>query len=236
MVIFFNMIVKKNLFTYLILGVYLLPLLLVSGVKASNPSLSFYPTNGVIKSVDDGFTVDILIDSGEYDLTKARMVFNFDPEIIQISKASRNNSLFDQWPSDESTLDNTNGVVMLTGFTQSGSNDLYSTTGDSDVLARLEFDIVDNLEQDILLEWEFTGSDDLFKSVLMADGSPPTNVLTVRPANATFTYGQLTQTAIEQKHLPFIIGGLLILGAGVVITSKPSSTRKKFGTVVVYDE
>jgi hypothetical protein len=163
------------------------------------------------------------------------MTFVFDPRQIQIKKASRNNSLFSQWPEDESTLDNTNGVVMLTGFSQSGSSDLYATSGDPDVLARLEFEIVTDEDVDIELEWEFTGSDALFQSSLMAEGSPPYNVLTIRPQDASFRYGELTQTAIERKHIPFIVGGFLILAAGIVITSRPDSTRKKYGTVVVYE-
>jgi hypothetical protein len=181
--------------------------------------------------------VDILIDSAGEKLTEARMVFNFDPRKIQITKASRNNSLFDQWPADESTLDNDNGVVMLTGFTQSGSSNLYETSGDPDVLARIQFEIVTNdRETEIPLEWEFTGSDDLFQSVLMAEGSPPQNMLETRPDDASFRIGVLTQTAIDPRYIPFIVGGLLILLAGVIITSKPEFTRKKYGTVVVYDD
>lgn len=238
MVIFFNMVVKRAIST--ICAIFLISLPYITSipvVKASSPSLFFYPTSGVVKNVDDGFTVDVLIDSGDESLTEARMVFNFDPRQIQITKASRNNSLFQQWPDDESTLDNENGVVMLTGFTQSGSGELYKTSGDPDVLARIEFEIVtDEQEAQIPLEWEYTGSDELFQTVLMAEGSPPQNVLETRPTDVVFTIGQLTQTAIDPRHLPFIIGGILILLAGVLITSKPEFTRKKYGTVVVYDE
>lgn len=237
MVIFFNMIVKKvvpKIFVFfLILCTYIF---FVPTVNAASPMFSFYPDSGIIKSIDDGFTVDVLVDSDGLSLTEARMVFNFDPRLVQVSKASRNNSLFEQWPEDESTLDNKNGVVMLTGFTQSGSGDLYKTAGDPDVFARIEFEIVtDEINVEIPLEWEYTGSDELFQTVLLAEGSPPQNVLDTRPEDATFQIGQLTQTAINPKHIPFIVGGLLILVAGVIITSKPESTRKKYGTVVVYD-
>jgi hypothetical protein len=164
------------------------------------------------------------------------MVFTFDPRQLQITKASRNNSLFQQWPNDESTLDNENGVVMLTGFTQSGSGQLYKTSGEADVLARLEFEIVtEDTQAEIPLEWEFTGSDELFQSVLVADGSPPQNVLVTRPTDGLYVIGELTRTAIDPRHIPFIVGGFLILVAGVIISSKPEFTRKKYGTVVVYD-
>jgi hypothetical protein len=237
MVIFFNMIVKRKILTVLILALFLFPLLGVNKVYAQEPMFTFHPSSGVIKDVDEGFTVDILIDSGTEDLTKARMVFNFDPRQIQVIKASRNNSLFEQWPEDESTLDNENGVVMLTGFTQSGSAELYQTQGEQDLFARIEFEVVTNdSEAEIPLEWEFTGSDELFQTVLLSEGSPPQNILETRPQTAVFTIGELTQTAINPTHLTFVIGGLLILIAGVLITSKPELTRKKYGTVVVYDE
>ena len=122
MVIFFNMIVK-NIISISILTILTI-LIPITTVSAASPMFYFYPESGVIKNVDDGFTVDVLIDSAGESLTEARMVFNFDPRLIQVSKASRNNSLFEEWPEDESTLDNENGVVMLTGFTQSGSSDL----------------------------------------------------------------------------------------------------------------
>jgi len=237
MVIFFKMIVKskisKILFTLI---VFTYPILFSSVVEASSPSFTFYPSSGIVKDREEGFTVDVLVDSGEYDLSKARMVVNFDPRVLQISKASKNNSLFNQWPEDESTLDNTNGVVMLTGFTQSGSGTMYKTSGDSDVFARLEFDIVTEEEANISLEWEFSGSDELFQTVLVTDGSPPRNILTSRPKDGEYRFGELSQTAIEGKHIPFLVGGFLILSAGVLITSRPEVMRKKFGTVVVYEK
>mgnify|MGYP001043211719 CR=1 FL=1 len=237
MVIFSKMIVKKKIqIIFIIFNILFYPLFFSSAIMASSPSFSPYPVSGIIKNRESGFTVDILIDSGEYELNKARMVLNFDPRLIQLTKASRNNSLFAQWPADESTLDNTNGVVMLTGFTQSGSGDMYKTSGDPDVFARLEFEVITEEDTQIVLEWEFTGGDDLFQTVLLTDGSPPYNVLTTRPQNAEFRFGVLSQTAIESKHIPFILGGFLMLTAGIVITSKPGTVRKKFGTVVLYEK
>ena len=234
MVIFFSMIVKKIILISILTTLTIL--FPVTTVYAASPMFSFYPESGVIKNVKDGFIVDVLIDSDGESLTEARMVFNFDPRLVQVSKASRNNSLFEQWPDDESTLDNENGVIMLTGFTQSGSGDLYKTSGDPDVFARIEFEIItDDINVKIPLEWEFTGSDELFQTVLLADGSPPQNILEIRPKDASFQIGELTQTAINPKYIPFIIGGFCILIAGVIITSKSDITRKKYGTVVVYD-
>ncbi|MCD4756603.1 hypothetical protein K8R20_03240 [bacterium] len=231
------MIVKRNcLKIFVVVSILLYPILFSPVVEASSPSFQLYPSSGVVKSRDEGFIVDVLIDSGEYDLSKARMVVSFNPEVLQIFKASKNNSLFDQWPEDESTLDNTDGVVMLTGFTQSGGGVLYKTLGDPDVFVRLEFEIVAEGDEEILLDWEFSGSDDLFKTVLVTDGSPPYNVLTVKPKGGVYRFGELIQTALERKHVPFLVGGFLILSAGILITSKPEVARRKFGTVVVYEE
>jgi hypothetical protein len=208
----------------------------ISNIFASSPSFSFYPQSGVVKKVDEGFIVDVLIDSGDNSLTKAMFTFNFDPRVLQLRKASRNNTLFEQWPEDESSLDNDNGIVMLTGFTQSGSSTLYKTEGEPDLFARLEFDVISSQKDQVIdLEWEYSGSDQLFQTVLVADGSPPQNVLMERPSDARFRIGQVPQTAIESRHIPFIVGGFLILLAGLVITSRPDALRKKYGTVVMYE-
>ena len=209
----------------------------LKSVFAASPSFSFYPQSGVVKKVDDGFTVDVLIDSGNNSLVKAMFTFNFDPRVLQIRKASKNNSLFSQWPEDESSLDNENGVVMLTGFTQSGSSTLYRTVGEPDLFARIEFDVISSQKDQVIdLSWEYSGSDQLFQTVLVADGSPPQNVLMDRPVDARFRIGSVPQTAIESRHIPFIVGGFLILLAGLVITSRPDALRKKYGTVVMYEQ
>lgn len=258
MVIFLNMVVKTVLKTVgVFVLVFLSYILLIPKGKAASPTFYFNPSTGVVKDVSKGFTVDILIDSGGEELLGARMTFVFDPRKIQMKKASRNNSLFDQWPEDESTLDNENGVVMLTGFTQSGADELYSTTGDPDVFARIEFEVVaPDIDTNARLEWEYNGEYELFKTGLLVDGSPPQNILNAAPTDAIFNLNDgsqdngdgdddgdgsdgddgTPQTAVDMSSIPFIVGGFLIFSAGVVITSKPSATRKKFGTVAVYDD
>lgn len=242
MVIFSIMLVK--IFKKIIfLPITLLFLIPISLLEASSPTFQFYPETGIIKNAEEGFTVDVLIDSGEYSLVKAKMVFSFDPTLITIRKASKNNTLFSQWPDDESALDNINGLVMLTGLTQSGTGELYKTSGDPDVLARIEFDVLtEDKDKDIILSWEFTGSDDPFSTGLFVDGSPPTNILMnggnqgSRPKDGRYSLGQLTQTFVGPEYIPFIIGGILIIGAGIIISSKPDITRKRYGTVVVYED
>ena len=74
---------------------------------------------------------------------------------------------------------------MLTGFTQSGSSELYNSNGDADVMARLEFEV--NLKvKEVLLSFEYSGEDELFSTVLVKDGSPPQNVLLSKPTSANY--------------------------------------------------
>ncbi|KKP81617.1 MAG: hypothetical protein UR84_C0020G0006 [candidate division WS6 bacterium GW2011_GWD1_35_594] len=104
---------------------------------ALEPSFSFYPSSGVVEDINEGFTVDVLIDSAGQSVSKARVTIKYDPNVIQLRKALRNNSLFEQWPIDESSTDNTNGVVMLTGYTPSDSSkDEYITSVVPDVFTR----------------------------------------------------------------------------------------------------
>lgn len=203
------------------------------------PSFSIYPSNGTIKDISKPFTMDVLIDSDGEDVTQARFAISFDPQKVKILKASKNNTLFDQWPEDESTIDNSKGIVMLTGFTQSGAGKtLYQTSGDPDVMARIEFEVITEKKDDIVFNFEYSGTDEIFKSVIMKDGSPPQNVLSTRPSSATFVLSgyRSPSTAIEPSHIGVIVGVLLI-GIGIFVRSTSSSMfRKSKGTVILYEK
>lgn len=241
MVIFCNMQIKKTvfvkIFTILILAIS--PAL----ASASGGEFTLYPSGGKAYDNGEGFTVDILIDSGEESLVEARSVITFDPELVKVTDAKRNNSLFLTWPSDESTIDNENGVVMLTGFTQSGTGDPYLTEGDPDVFARLSFEILK--EGELTLDWEFSGTDESFKSVMMTDGSPTQNVLETKPASATYTLiiGESTTptgtdtptTGIEFKISEILVGTVLVILGMYLMIAKPAPT-KRTGTVVIYEK
>ena len=233
--------VRKNIFTKILTVLILLAVSPVF-VYASGGEFTLYPSGGKAYDYGDGFTVDILIDSGGESLVEARSVITFDPELVEVTEAKRNNSLFLTWPADESTIDNENGVVMLTGFTQSGTGDPYLTEGDADVFARLTFKILK--EGELTLDWEFSGTDESFKSVMMTDGSPTQNVLETKPDSATYTLiiGESTDTetntpstGLEFNISEALIGtALIILGAYLMI-AKPAPA-KRTGTVVVYEK
>jgi hypothetical protein len=147
-------------------------------------SFEFTPESGYLKE-GDKFNVDILINSGGEEVVQARAVVTFDPTKVELVRAQRNNTLFEQYPEDGQTTDNENGVAMLTGFTQSGEGNPYMTQGEPDVFGRLEFKALRPGE--VILGWEFNGADEPFKSVIMEDGSPPQNIMNTKPANGVFT-------------------------------------------------
>lgn len=235
MLIFKNVIVKKYL-KIITSVLILLPLLFVAPAYASStPMFSIYPAGGTVVNKDNGFTIDVMIDSGGRALTTARFVILFDPAYLQLTNVERNNSLFTQWPTDESTVDNTNGVVMLTGFSQSGVNTLYTTVSDPDVMARLTFKVVKTGK--VTFDWAYSGADEDFKSVLLVDGSPPQNVLATKPTAVTFTISNtIANTAISWNRY-ILVGGLVLILFGALITfSKPRRFNKRRGTIVVYEE
>lgn len=210
----------------------------IKNIFASEPTFSFYPDGGNVVNKEEGFLVDILIDSGGKELTSARFVVTFDPAHLKLKKAERNNTLFEQWPNDESTIDNKKGVVMLTGFTQSGSGTLYKTDSKPDVMARLAFEIIK--PGSTKLDWEFDNGDNLFQSVMLIDGSPPTNILKVKPESATFKIGEKVYEPINTA-IPFdkaiLIGGVvLIIFGGLMVFSKPRDFTKGKGTIIVYEK
>jgi len=234
MLIFNTVIVKKYIKT-IILTLILVGFVFVSPTKAaSEPAFSLYPSGGVVTNKNNGFTVDVMIDSGGEALTSARFVITYDPEYVRLKKAEKNNALFAQWPDDETSIDNTNGVVMLTGFSQSGTDTLYTTKTTPEVMARLSFEVIKLGKT--TLDWEFSGSDDSFKSVMLTDGSPPQNVLKTKPASATFTIEkEIVNTAIPWNRYVLIGGMVFILFGAFMMFSRPKGFGKK-GTVVIYEE
>lgn len=188
---------------------------------------------------EEGFVVDILIDSGAEAILSAKFTVLFDPKFLQLKKAERNNTLFSQYPMDESSIDNGNGVVMLSGFTQSGADSLYVTKEKADVLARLTFDVVQ--EGETQLEWEY-GNDPIFNTGMYKDGSPPQNILLAKPDAATFVIGDVIvdpsvpETGLQLDKYVLVTGGVLILFGAFMVFTRPGNLRKKTGMVVVYDE
>jgi hypothetical protein len=230
-----NTVLVKKYLKIMALVFFFSGMIFVSPVLAATPSFSIYPAGGIVTNKDKGFTVDVMIDSAGEELTSARFVITFDPEYLKLTKTERNNALFAQWPEDEATIDNTNGVVMLTGFSQSGADELYITQSEPDIMARLSFDVIKVGETS--LDWEFTGSDDTFSSVMLVDGSPPQNVLKTKPAAVTFTIQrEIVSTAIEWNKYVLVGGLILILFGGLIMFSRPKGFSKKDGTVVVYEE
>ncbi len=222
----------------LIFLLFLLLTLSIPKVYAADASFSFYPSSGIVEDVTEGFTVDILIDSGGYELSKARAVIKFDPSVVQLSKAMKNNSLFEEWPLDQSTTDNTNGIVMLTGITSSdGLVPYYKTATSPDVFARLEFDIVDESAEKILLSFEYSGEDELFQSVLISAGKDTQNVLLSVPSSVTFLIDDdiVPSTSIDMNTLGIGIGILLILVGGFVRGSTINFSKQRRGTIVLED-
>lgn len=224
---------------------------------------SFNPSSGFVIEGDQ-FIVDILIDTNGEEVVKGRAVITFDPTLAKIVKAERNNSLFAQFPENDQSTDNVNGVLMLGGFTQSGSSNLYKTTGAADVFARVTFEALK--PGALKLDWEFTGSDLPFKSVVIADGSPPQNILQ-EPQPATFTIqddgsgsstsgdttggsttggnttggntGTVPNTAVFDSKWIYVgaaamFGALFIFSGGSILYRVSEFRLKKYRTIVDY--
>ncbi len=240
MVILNRMIVKDCLKIFTVLLVCIL--LPFGKAFASSPSFSLYPNGGVVVNGGDGFVVDVMIDTGGQKIVSAKFTLLFDPRELQLTKVERNNSLFDQWPEDESTVDNDNGVVMLEGFSQSGSGKEYVTEGDPDIFARLHFKALK--KADAVLDWEYETNNSVFETVMILDGSPANkNILTTKPSSATFRIGtviisdgSLSNTGIPMNRYVLFTGVVLILFGGFMVFTRPRSLSRKKGTIVMYEE
>jgi hypothetical protein len=209
-----------------------------SAIFAAEPSFSFFPAGGMVVDKSKGFSVDILIDTAGQEAVSAKFVVLFDPTVLRLTKAERNSSLFSQWPKEESSIDNDNGVVMLGGFTQSGTGSPYKTSGKPDVIARLTFEVL--REKVTYLDWEYNTNNGVFDTQIMKDGSPPMNILTKQPAAVTFQIGKGdatlkpdVKTGIFDSKYVIIAGAVLLLFGGFMIFTRPNFYRRGKGTVVV---
>lgn len=207
-------------------------------VDAAEPTFSFFPNGGTVANREQGFVVDVLIDTAGDEIVSAKFTILFDSEVLQVKKAERNNTLFSQFPEDESSIDNSNGVVMLSGFTQSGSGNLYSTGENPDVLARITFEVLQ--EGETTLDWEYDGEDAVFDTAMYADGSPPLNILPSKPDAATFSIGdeviEIPETGLFTDKYILVTGTVLVLFGAFMIFTRPHGFRKKTGMVVIHDE
>lgn len=215
--------------------------LFTSAVNANTPSFTIYPIDGEVV-VGETFTVDILIDSSGEELVEARAVLLFDPDLVELVNPEFNASLFCTYPSNQQSVDNTYGVVMITGFCQPGVGSPYVTEGGADVFARIEFEVLD--EGEIVLDWNYSGSNQEFMSILMKNGSPPSNVLSATPQEAVFIAsgdgngipddGEFPDTALNPGTWIIIIGlALILLGTMYLILGRRS--KSKMRTVVLYE-
>ncbi|MGI6484319.1 MAG: cohesin domain-containing protein [Candidatus Dojkabacteria bacterium] len=208
-----------------------------SAILAAEPSFSFFPAGGIIIDKSKGFSVDVLIDTAGQEVMSAKFVVLFDPTVLRLTKAERNSTLFSQWPEEESSIDNDNGVVMLGGFTQSGTGSPYKTSGNPDIIARLTFEILK--EKETYLDWEYDTNNGVFDTNIMQEGSPPMNILTKKPSAVTFQIGgsavlkpDVATGIFDSKYL-IIVGAVLLLFGGFMIFTRPNFYRRGRGTVVV---
>lgn len=207
---------------------------------AANPQFSIRPGSGnVIRNKN--FTVDILIDSKNNDIASARIALEYDPDVLQIVKAQRNSSIFCSYPEVEQNIDNENGVLVMYGFCQSGTDEPYRTVGEADVFARVTFKALKNGTANI--NWSYTGTDVPTATVIMKDGSPPQNLLASKPTDASFKVVSGTTTpkppSIPNTGLAvssgLIIGGIAAMGLGFGYNSlKKRFSSNKLRTVIVH--
>lgn len=223
-----------------ILSFFLFP----AKLEAATSTFSIRPSSGnVIKGKN--FTIDVLINTNGDSSSLARAVLKFDPELVTVTRAERNSSLYCLYPEEEQSIDNQGGLLMITGFCQSGVGFPYKTTGSADVFARVTFKTLKT--GTATLSWEYTGEDIPFNSVIVKDGSPPSVLLTSKPKSAVF---KIVNTASTQPtptpttpntglsiSLTFVVlGGLLLISGFVYAKIADSNRKKSLKTIVDYEK
>ncbi len=205
---------------------------------AATATFSISPSKGTVKT-GNSFTMDVLIDTQSQPVLLARSVLTFDPTLLKVTKAQYNASLFCVYDSTKQSIDNTNGVIALEGFCQSGTSQLYKTDGNPDVFARITFQT--KKAGTAVIDWQFSGSDQAFKSVIMQDGSPAFNILS-KPSKVTYTIGGTNGGGGVPNTGFFLSWSLITLGIVCILSCvvyvnymKKNRINSKLRTVVLDD-
>jgi len=93
---------------------FLLLSFLPSPAKAAGASLFFSPASGQY-TVGKTFTVRVMVNSGGgMGINASEAAINFDPALLLVSKATKDNSIFSLWTQDP-TFSNKNGTISFGG-------------------------------------------------------------------------------------------------------------------------
>ncbi len=149
--------------------------------------------------LNEQFSIEVYIDSDGEELILSRAALIFDQEYLQITKIERNEGLFCGWDSDRQTADNDNGVIVIEGYCQSGTSSLYSSSDGGDIFARIHFKAVK--PGFARIDWEYNGENVEFKSAMMAEGSPPQNILKQRPSGVTVEIAEQRATTVPRTSV-----------------------------------
>jgi len=211
-----------------------------------------HPQGGYVQYPDE-FYVDVLIDAPDEKVTLARAVLLFDPSLVEVEDVSVNNGIFSKYPTDSQIVDNTNGVIQIEGFSQTGA--LYSTDADSsaqggDVFARLKFKTL--YPDKLVLEWKYDGQDTPHNTVIMRNGSPPENILKTKPSNIEIIIqnpnAYIPPTADNQPNTSVVDGAIYtavgILAIAVIVFTLlliwggllSKRVKEGVGTIVIVDD
>ncbi len=178
-------------------------------------SIRLYPNTGYA-SLGSEFSVDIMLDTAGEETNQTVVVLKYDPAKLEVTKAEYGD-LYCDYPDDKSSIDNTEGILKITGFCQQP----YKTNGEAGLFARITFQSL--VEGVTRVTFEYDGSDDEWMTSVMSVDSPPENILTVAPARGTYTVISKTSKPTGPK-LPGVglfdskwvyVGGGLI-GGGVL--------------------
>lgn len=216
--------------------------------EAATSTFSIRPSSGNVIN-GKNFTIDILINTNGEPSSLARAVLKFDPELVSVTRAERNSSLYCLYPEEEQSIDNQGGLLMITGFCQSGVGFPYKTTGSPDVFARVTFKTLKT--GTATLSWEYTGEDIPFNSIIVKDGSPPSILLTTKPSSAVFkivntTSTQPTTTPTQPSPTTpntglsislalVVLGGILLASGFVYVKIADTNRKRSLKTIVDYE-
>ena len=205
---------------------------LLSTPASAEVQFDIVPTKNPVAEGEET-EINVFINTDGDSVTLARIVLDYDPDVIQVSKVEHASSFCTYPDTDEDFyVNNKDGQVKLTGFcdTTPFTSSEFKLFG--------KFTVKGRSAGTTNIEAAFSQAGGINETAAYDDKSPPQNLLSSEPSTIQFGVGTsvtpqsgtIPSTAISREGVFAISVGIVILGVGLFIILKfyPEEEKKSF--------
>jgi len=223
---------------FLLIFVFFVPI--SSAQTTATIQLSLQPETSTVNVGDTKvITIKLKTSSSTKRVSTVRSILQFNPNILEITNVSTT-SLFCQYPTDSSSYasDNSQGVLMITGFATGGASCTFPELSTTEVsFATVTFRAKASGNSD--LDFIFTGENSSQVSVALDTNSPPQMVLQSATDGdmtvATTGGGTTIPDDLGINETLTIFGVIGVLAGGIFIFSQRPKKLEKRVRIITAD-